>query len=146
MAKKSNFWKSLPESAVPFHLYTRKGEAFTKTIIFWVSMIFGLHTISNDANPEIIGGGFLMFSLAMIMEYVFMAMDRRFLINLLPGILVLLNSYVVVISASYFTTAPMKSQFPWLMRAVYGSLIIITLDTISLFLFVQNSKSDEEGK
>lgn len=146
MAKKTNFWMSLSESAIPFHLYTRKGEAIAKTIIFWVSMIFGLHTISNDANPEIIGGGFLMFSLAMIMEYVFMAIDRRFFINLLPGILVLLNSYIVVISASYFTTAPMKSHFPWLIRAVYGSLIIITLDTISLFLFAKNSKSDEEGK
>ena len=146
MVKKSGFWRALSAAIDPFHLYKRKGEAVAKTIIFWVSMIFGLHTISSDANPEIIGGGFLMFSLAMIMEFVFFAIDRKFFNNLLPGILVLANSYIVVISASYFTTAPMIDHFPWLMRAVYGSLFIITVDTMSLFMFTQNPETDKEGE
>lgn len=54
MAKKSNFWMSLSESAIPFHLYTRKGEAIAKTIIFWVSTV-GAYFLADKhlkCNPK----------------------------------------------------------------------------------------------
>lgn len=139
---------NLSKRIYPLHLYTKKGEAFAKTVIFWVSMMFGLHTIASDAKPEIIGGGFLMYSLAMIMEFVFSAMDRKFFSNVLPILLVALNSYIVVVSATYFTTAPLKTHFSYLMDAVYASLIIITLDTIVLCTFTSDSvdEANEEDE
>ena len=146
MKEIAKWWRAVSEFVDPFHLYTRRGEAVAKTIIFWSSMVFGVRTLSNNADSDVvIGSGFLMFSLAMIMEFVFMAIDREFFSNLLPGVLVAANSYVVVVSASYFTTAPMADHFVWLMHAVLWSLYIISADTVSLFIFARRPKVNEKA-
>lgn len=116
------------------HLYNRKGEAFVKTIIFWVSMNFGLQGITESSDTAVEGSAFLMFALAMIIEYVFSAIERRSYTKILPMILAFINSYITIISASRFTTTPINPYCVTLMDLTYISLAIITIDSIILLV------------
>lgn len=123
------------------HLYTRKGEGIAKTIIFWVSKSFGLQGINNSSYDTVVGRGFLMFALAMIMEYIFPAMERKSYTKILPVILAVINSVITVVSASYFVATPINLPFIDLMDLTHISLIIITID--SLLLFIEDAEGLE---
>lgn len=125
------------------HLYTRKGEALVKTIIFWVSMIFGLRSITDNSDPTVVGSGFLMFALTMIVEYTFSAIERKSYTKLLPMALALINSYITIISASYFTTTPINPDFLSLIELTYISLATITIDSI-IFLVEDTDGLEKE--
>lgn len=116
------------------HLYTRKGEGIAKTMIFWVSWIFGLKGINDSSDSTAIGSGFLMFALAMIMEYAISAMERKSFTKILPSTLAIINGVITVISASYFVTTPIELPFIDLMGLTQISLIIISIDSILLFI------------
>ena len=137
------------------HLYNRKGEALVKTIIFWVSMIFGLQGITDSSDTAVEGSAFLMFALAMIIEYAFSAIERKSYTKILPLVLAFINSYITIISASHFTKTPINPYYVTLMDLTHISLAIITIDSIILLVedadglenkepLVKNSEKIEE--
>ncbi|MBD5396455.1 MAG: hypothetical protein HDR71_19815 [Lachnospiraceae bacterium] len=135
--KKIN-WRNLIKKIRLFihniHLYNRKGEALAKTIIFWISMIFGLQGITDSSDTAVKGSGFLMFALAMIIEYAFSAIERKSYTKILPMALAFINSYITIISASYFTKTPYNPYCVTLMDLTLISLAIITIDSIMLLV------------
>jgi len=134
-----SFIKNIRNVIHKMHLYTRKGEALAKTIIFWVSKIFGLKGINDSSDSAVVGSGFLMFALAMIMEYAMSAIERKSYTKILPALLAVINSVITVVSASYFATAPIDLPFLDLISLTHISLAIITIDSL-LLLF-----EDAEG-
>lgn len=127
------------------HLYSRKGEAFVKTIIFWVSVIFGLNGIADSSDTAVVGSGFLMFALTIIVEYVFSAIERKSYTKILPVILSIINSYITVISASNFTALPIEPRFFTLMDLTRITMAIITVDSILLLVEDADGLDNEDN-
>lgn len=145
--QKDNGWETIKKMRLvihKMHLYDRKGEALVKTIIFWVSMIFGLRGVTDSSDAAVIGSGFLMFALAMIVEYAFSAIERKAYTKILPMTLAIINSYITIISASYFTTTPINSYYVSLMDLTHISLAIITIDSIILLVEDADGLENEE--
>ena len=84
-----------------------------------------------------------MYSLAMIVEYVFSAIERKSYTKVLPVILSITNSYIVVVSASNFTEVPIEPRCLSLMDLTYLSLAVITID--SILLLVEDADGLDNG-
>ncbi len=121
---------TLREHLDDIHFYTQS-ESAIKVIIWWAAWLGGvrLAICANNVESKTLGGAFLFFSLALLME--FLEKKRKYRIGRFLHTIFCITCGTILIGGLNLLLCendfiPVK----WLYNASYGILLFLTLDTV----------------